>query len=77
MSGGVRRACRKFTPVYDREAPKKATNLSLNRDLLAQFDADVNPDKSTRAFFFYVVDIQNSAISQIASRIVSLRLNRV
>ncbi len=38
-------------PLYDHEAPKKATNLSLNRDLLAQFDVDVNPNKGTRAFF--------------------------
>lgn len=37
---------------------------------MAQFDVYVNPSKSTRAIFPYIIDIQNSVISEIATRIV-------
>jgi len=35
-----------------------------------QFDVYINPSKSTRAAFPYIVDIQNPVISDIATRIV-------
>jgi toxin CcdB len=37
---------------------------------MAQFDVYLNPSNKTRKFFPYIVDIQNSQISDIATRIV-------
>lgn len=37
---------------------------------MSQFDVYVNPNKSSRAAYPYIVDIQSSVISAIASRIV-------
>ena len=37
---------------------------------MAQFDVYINPSKRTGVIFPYIVDIQNSVISEIASRIV-------
>lgn len=37
---------------------------------MAQFDVYANPSKNTRAVFPYILDIQNSVISEIATRIV-------
>lgn len=37
---------------------------------MAQFDVYKNPSKNTRAMFPYILDIQNSVISEIATRIV-------
>ncbi|MDD4863358.1 MAG: CcdB family protein [Alishewanella agri] len=37
---------------------------------MAQFDVYANPSKNTRAAFPYIVDVQNSVISDIATRIV-------
>jgi toxin CcdB len=37
---------------------------------MAQFDVYPNPSKKTRIIFPYIVDIQNSLISDIATRIV-------
>lgn len=48
--------------LFDQNASKKPTNLSLNSDLLKS--------KSTRKAYPYIVDIQSPAISDIATRIV-------
>lgn len=37
---------------------------------MAQFDVYINPSRNTRTAFPYIVDIQNSVISDIATRIV-------
>ena len=37
---------------------------------MAQFDVYINPSRNTRTVFPYIVDIQNSVISDIATRIV-------
>ena len=37
---------------------------------MAQFDVYLNPNSKTRNIFPYIVDIQNSLISDIATRIV-------
>ena len=78
--------------LFDSNAPKKPTNLSLNSDLLeksrklkinlsatleealkhklAESDVYLNPSNKTRKVFPYILDIQNSQISDIATRIV-------
>jgi len=37
---------------------------------MAQFDVYINPSKNTRQAYPYIVDIQSSLISEIATRIV-------
>ncbi len=37
---------------------------------MAQFDLYKNPSKSTRSAFPYILDVQNTVISEIATRIV-------
>jgi toxin CcdB len=68
-----------MTAIYNKEAKKKATNISINSELLekakkykimAQFDVYENTNEKTKDYVPYLLDIQNDILKNLSSRVV-------